>query len=54
MISVTRCRVLRFPHWYKYAKVTPLYKKEDKADKENLSILLNLAKVYERLMCKHI
>ena len=37
----------------KYAEVTPIYKKDDKTDKENycpITILSNLSKVYERLM----
>ena len=41
----------------KYAKVTPIHKKDYKTDKENycpISILPNLGKVYERLMYDQI
>ena len=42
-----------FPTAWKYADVQPVFKKDDKTDKENyrpISILPNLSKVYERLM----
>ena len=45
------------PTGIKYAEETPIQKKNNKADKENyrpISILPNLSKVYERLMCKKI
>ena len=41
----------------KYADVTPTHKKDDKSDKTTycpISILLNLSKVYERLMYNQI
>ena len=41
----------------KYAEVTPIYKKDDKTEKENyplISILPNLSKFYERLMYNQI
>ena len=41
----------------KYADVIPINEKDDKTDKENycpISILSNLSKVYERLMCNQI
>ena len=41
----------------KYADVRPVFKKDDKTDKENyrpISILPNLSKVYERLMYDQI
>ena len=40
-----------------YADVIPIHEKDDKTDKENycpISILSNLSKVYERLMCNQI
>ena len=46
-----------FPTSMKYADVIPIHKKDDKTDKENyrpISILPNLSKVYERLMCNQI
>ena len=42
-----------FPTALKYADVKPVFKKDDKADKENyrpISILPTLSKVYERLI----
>ena len=42
-----------FPTGMKYADLAPIHKKDDKTDKTNyrsISILLNLSKVYERLM----
>ena len=46
-----------FPTGMKYADVTPIYKIDDKTEKTNYrprSILLNLSKVYERLMYNQI
>ena len=46
-----------FPTSMKYTDVTPIHKKDDKTGKENyhpISILLNLSKVYERLMHNQI
>ena len=42
-----------FPTALKYANVKPVFKKDDKTDKENyrpISILPTLSKVYERLI----
>ena len=42
-----------FPTGMKYSEIIPIYKKDDKTDKENyrpIGILPNLSKVYERLM----
>ena len=46
-----------FPTSLTYPDVTPIHKKDDKTDKESyrpISILLNLCKVYERLMYNQI
>ena len=46
-----------FPTGKKYAKVTPIHKKDDKTDNENyrsISNLSNLSKGYERLMYNQI
>ena len=43
-------------HWYEICR-SNTYKKVNKTDKKNylpISILLNLSKVYERLMCNQI
>ena len=46
-----------FPDSLKYAEVTPIFKKSDKANKENyrpISILSKLSKVFERILHKQI
>ena len=43
-----------YPIGIKYAEVTRIYKEDGKTEKKNylpISILPNLSKVYERLMC---
>ena len=47
----------QYPNGLKHADVTPVFKTDDKSHKSNywsLSILLNLSKVYERIMQNHI
>ena len=46
-----------YPASLKYAYITPIFKKDDKADKINnrpISILPNLMKMYERFMQNHV
>ena len=47
----------QYPNGLKYADVTPVFKKNDKSDKNNyrpISILPNLSKVYEQIMQNQI
>ena len=46
-----------FPNVVKYTEVIPIHKRNEKTDEKNyppISILLNISKVYERLMYKQI
>ena len=46
-----------FPHYLKFANVTPLFKKDDNTDKTNyrpVSVLPSTSKLFERLMFKQI
>ena len=57
MITIIHCHAPTFPTGMKCADVTPIHKKYDKTGKTNyrpISILLNLSKVYERLMYNQI
>ena len=47
----------QYPNGLYYADVTPVFKKDDKSDKNNhrpISILPNLSKVYERIVQNQI
>ena len=46
-----------FPDDWKLAKVTPIYKSEDKTLCENyrpISVISNVAKIFEKLVCKQL
>ena len=47
----------KFPSCLKMTNVTPVYRKENRSDKDNyrpVSILLNLSNIFERYLCKQI
>ena len=46
-----------FPDDWKFAKVTPIYKSEDKTLCENyrpISVISNIAKIFEKLVCRQL
>ena len=54
---MTFIEIFKFPSCLKMANVTPVYKKENRSDKDNyrpVSILPKLSKMCERCLCKQI
>ena len=52
MILINHCQVI-FPESLKYAEVRVIYKK-DETNYKPIIVIINISKVYERLMCSEM